>query len=255
MVPFPHLVIQDALDSRLAETLRSEYPHPSLVGVDMTLNNNRWDISAHQVNQVPVISSIWKEFIQYHVSQEFWLQVCSIFEKCIPKETSDALGPPSAWKIGVRGQDAHRDKDLLLDAQISGNTPVTQMSSVRGSHLDNGNKLYGGLLYLRDSEDSSSGGNLKIQRWSNFVPRKSRTMLYHEDMHFFVRDVAQIPYSHNTLVFFLNTPNSLHAVTPRSVTSHGRKFVNLVAEFERDMFQVPRNNFASRLSRKLNRAS
>jgi hypothetical protein len=197
------------------------------------------------------VSSVWKEFINYHTSEEFWLQICSIFEDLIPKNISDVLGPPASWKLGVRGENSHVDRDLLLDAQISGNTPVLKMSSVRGSHLDKGNKLFAGLLYLRDSEDTSSGGDLKIQRWSKLAVGNSRKIFYHENMRYLARDVAQIPYSHNVLVLFLNTPDSLHAVTPRSVTPYTRKFVNLVGELEEDIFAVQTDNLASSLWRRL----
>lgn len=45
-----------------------------------------------------------------------------------------------------------------------------------------------------------------------------------------LRLAAKVPYAANTLVMFINTPQALHAVTPRSFSSLPRRFVNIVAQ-------------------------
>ena len=52
-----------------------------------------------------------------------------------------------------------------MDAQISINTPVEKLSSVRKAHLDNTNKFFSGLFYLRLPNDDSRGGNLQLCKW------------------------------------------------------------------------------------------
>ena len=65
----------------------------------------------------------------------------------------------------MRNRDEFADHDLLMDAQISGNTPVVEPSSVKTVHIDSNNKLLTGLLYLRAPEDDSVGGDLDIVRF------------------------------------------------------------------------------------------
>jgi hypothetical protein len=42
--------------------------------------------------------------------------------------------------------------------------------------------------------------------------------------------VDVVPYAPNTLVFFINTRDAFHAVTPRTGTHLPRRFVNIVAQ-------------------------
>ena len=41
----------------------------------------------------------------------------------------------------------------------------------------------------------------------------------------------EVPYQKNTLAIFLCSKYSIHGVSPRSITSHSRRLVNIIAEF------------------------
>lgn len=248
--PFPHLVIEDALNLDVANQLRSDFPKPEQIGVDQGLSNNRWDLSAHEIIGSEYISDLWKQVIAYHTSNAFWSEIYGIFGKYLAKAESQLGTSLAAPRVGVRGSDSFESKQLLLDAQISGNTPVRETSSVRGTHIDKGDKIFSALLYLRDNDDESTGGDFVIQRWRSGIPKKLRLSAYHEGMKAFRESVTVVPYRHNTLVFLLNSPDSLHAVTARSQTASTRKFMNLVGVVPKNLYHVPDDNLISRFSRK-----
>ena len=137
----------------------------------------------------------------------------------------------------VTRQSGERGRGTIgLDAQIAVNTPaLAPGTTVRGPHLDRTNKLFVGLLYLRPDNDDSQGGDLEL-----YVPTAknpvfaAKRMLPRED----VQLVRTIPYRKNSLILFLNTPRSLHGVSPRAVTRHPRYFINLVGEMSQPIFDI-----------------
>jgi hypothetical protein len=249
--PYPHLIIPNALEPRIADALRTEFPEPSTLGIDESCSNQRWDYSAALVQTECKVSSLWKDFIDYHVSKEFWLDVIEVFGDSLENCGLDQPENLRNWIVGVRDVDTHDRTDILLDAQISGNSPVQERSSVRGAHVDQGDKLFTGLLYLRDIGDDSDGGDFLFQRWKRGIPHALKPHLYHEDMRMFVETHSTVRYSHNTLVFQLNSLDALHAVTPRSVTNYRRKFANFVGILPNKRYRVPNQNIASKLHRRL----
>ena len=46
-----------------------------------------------------------------------------------------------------------------------------------------------------------------------------------------IEQVNLIKYEKNTLVFFLNTIDFIHSVSPREPSKYSRRFVNILAEF------------------------
>jgi len=146
-------------------------------------------------------------------------------------------------RLGIRERDREEDCDFFLDAQISGNTAVRDASSVKTIHLDSEHKLFSGLLYLRSPEDDSIGGDLDVLRFRSDLTaaqwRRRFDGMFIDDS--LVERVTRIPYSRNTLVMFVNGPNSLHGVTVRQPTQHLRLFMNLVGESRVKLFDVPQH--------------
>ena len=82
-----------------------------------------------------------------------------------------------------------------MDCQFSINSAVTEVSSVRGPHLDSPNKLFAGLFYMRQQGDTSTGGELDFYRLKNGRwprPKLSRIAMDH------LEHVDRISYSANT---------------------------------------------------------
>jgi hypothetical protein len=184
--------------------------------------------------------------IAYHTSAAFFQELADVFYEAIHARYPVQF-PSRAYmarmRAGVREFDSFRTADVLMDAMISGNTPARSASSVRTSHVDQGRKLYSGLFYMRRPDDDSVGGDLTISSLkSEYRSPATRPKLFHRS---YVDDkylecVKKVPYSSNTLVLFINTLDSIHGVTPREPTTHGRYFVNLVGEVNPRLYRVPK---------------
>jgi len=230
--PFPHIIIENALPALLAEKLTNEFP---LDCFDLESNNCRLDIPASKIQSFKSITQAWHEFIQFHSSEAFLNQILDLFSEHV---NNSILLENKNFYPGVRGEDLNKKNNIFLDAQISVNTPVTIKSSVRGIHTDNTNKLYSGLFYLRLPNDYSEGGDLELYKWNEGYSLQEKIKYYKEGidlMH--VKKSKKIKYKNNLAIIFLNSIDSLHAVTPREITNKPRCFVNLVGELDRDIFQ------------------
>ena len=171
--PFPHLIIDNALPAHIAKELTDSFP---LHLFDLSKNNQRIDISASEVIKNADIPKLWKQFIEYHSSHKFFIEVINAFESCLQE---DAFNKYINCSSGVRGIDHHsKSKEILLDAQISVNTPVQHSTSVRNAHVDNSNKLFSGLFYLRKADDQSVGGDLDICGWQDGYSENKKIKFY-----------------------------------------------------------------------------
>ncbi|HEY8596253.1 MAG TPA: hypothetical protein VIL84_13505 [Devosiaceae bacterium] len=235
--PFPHVVVSDVLPEALYRELAEKLPEPSALGVDESRNNSRWDFGAAQVAKSSGAAPLWKEFIRYHASDAFFRDVVGLFFDSIHARYPQHF-PSQAYmdslRVGTRFVDNFRKNDILMDAMISGNTPVHTPTSVRRTHIDNGSKLFSGLFYMRRENDDSEGGDLQICRFlPHFDTNEAKSARFNGA---YVKNetdievVKTIKYSRNCLVLFINTIDSLHGVTVRQKTGHGRYFVNLVGE-------------------------
>ena len=234
--PFPYIVVNDALPDELYARLAEGFPTSADLNVDDSKNNSRWNLAAREVAPHPRINPVWKDLIAYHASPEFYREIIDLFYDQIheryPKQFP-SLEYARALRVGIRNIDHFDTKDILLDAMISGNTPVRTATSVRTTHVDQGRKLFSGLFYLRRDDDDSVGGDLTISRFKpEFRNVKSKAALfkgaYVDDQ--YVEVVETVKYAKNVAVIFINSIDSLHGVTVRQPTNHGRYFVNLVGD-------------------------
>lgn len=222
--PFPHVVIHDALDyyDDLARTRPSA---KRIIGNRAYEENQRLDLRSVDCLNAPDIHAIWKAFIALHTSDLFWREVREYLRV-------DEYYPGINWEpVGPRAPDVR----LGMECQPGINTPLVTSGRVRGPHLDNTAELYGGMLYMRHADDDSTGGELQVCRWKNGMRRfHGKLECYDED----VEVVATVPYQANTFVLFLNTPDSVHAVTPRSPSTVPRMLVNVAADYCHPLFKV-----------------
>lgn len=231
--PFPHIVIEDALPIEMAQTLTTDFPLDLFSSVE---NNKRLDISSANIKKYKSISKEWSDFILYHSSEKFFFEFIDLFQ--------DHLKDASSFKnllIGRRNDNTFDDCDVLLDAQISINTPVSRKSSVRKVHVDSENKIFSGLFYLRLPHDDSLGGDLNLYSWKSNYSEEKKLKFYREgvdEKHLELHKT--ITYKNNLAVLFLNSIDALHGVTPKEITSSPRTFVNLVAESPNELYQKHR---------------
>ena len=221
--PFPYLVIENALDDAYYSELEAAYPSDEMIaGTSYMKNNTRYQLSAKDTDVLP---EIWKEFVEYHTSQSFYDEFISLFGGHLPSRLSWASrSSVYTRKVGL----AKTASDLSTDCQIGINSPVTEMCTVKGPHVDNRVELYAGLFYMRTKEDDSEGGSLEI-----FKPKNSNMNIVHkkEIDPLLLEKTDEVPYQRNTLAIFLCSKHSIHGVSPRSVTNHSRRLVNIIGEF------------------------
>jgi hypothetical protein len=233
MEPYPHIVIKNALPEALADKLLAEFPtldlFPNKINADNNaspeeLSNRRLDLTAQLINQNMSISPTWKSIIAYHSSPEFLADFARVFRNAIERyypHFGEGKDPLEKMSAGLMGRDENTDVEFLMNASIGVNTPVTtKVSRVRGVHIDRMHEMYAGLLYLRTNDDDSEGGDFEIHKFKGL-----RGFLKNEVPPNLTAKVTEVRYEHNTLVVFLNTIDSLHAVSPRSVTSSPRRFM------------------------------
>lgn len=249
--PFPHLLAEEALDPAYYAALEAAYPAlEAVAGPGALANNKLYSRSAPGVLADQQIPEIWRDFFAYHSSPPFLKDCLAFWEKAIRLEYPDIearFGKPlDQLTSGVRekGREtnaANLAADVMLDCQFCVNSPVTASSSVRVPHVDNPFKLFAGILYFRRADDDSSGGDLNLYRLTSERVHYDRRLNVPEDA---IEAVRQVRYRPNTAILWLNTPRSLHGVTPRSVTAVPRRFVNFIGECYRaspeGFFPVPR---------------
>lgn len=256
----PYLVIENALPADYYEVLAACYPKvASFADPNAVPSNKAFRLPAVRTQDDPAVPPLWRAFIAHHTSAAFFQELVRLWAPEIERFYPDFAGNfgrlPQDFSVGLRqpGKEmspANREHDAVLDCQPSINTPVRKASSVRGVHLDSRFKLFAGLLYFRRPDDDGSGGNLEFYRLKpggSLTPRTWRIAPEN------VERVDTIPYRANTLVLFLNTPQSIHGVSPRGVTRVERRYVNFLAECYRGRrhdYLVPREPWQGEVVRR-----
>lgn len=249
--PFPHLIAENVLDADYYAELDAAYPALEMIaGPGPLANNKLYSRSAADIFADKNIPEIWRDFFAYHSSQAFLHECLQFWERAIRHEypdIEDRFGKPlGEFTAGVRrkGREreaANNEADVMLDCQFCMNSPVVTPSSVRVPHVDNPFKLFAGILYFRREDDASTGGDLNLYRLTSDRVHYDRKLNVSEDV---IEAAAQVPYRANSAILWLNTPRSLHGVTPRSVTQVPRRFINFIGECYRHsdegFFPVPR---------------
>jgi hypothetical protein len=229
-------IVENALQEPYYQELADSFPSLEFIAGPGPLENNRaYRKATPEVLAQTEVPTIWKDFLAYHCSRAFFDEFCERWGEDIARlhpALKENFGKPlHEFSVGVRGSGKAEDPtnecyDLVLDCQVSVNSPVLEPSSVRGPHLDSPRKLFNGLLYFRHPEDASTGGDLEFYRfkcgrrphkWSAIDPDP-------------VELAYAVPYRANTLVMFINSPAALHGVSPRSVTPMPRRYVNFLGE-------------------------
>lgn len=231
--PYPHLILDDALPAPLYSELEKNFPSMLVMGIFDRKNNHRWNYNNSKARMNPLVARVWRQFLAYHASQAFYEDFVFLFEDAIKAVYPDRFGHGELRRMtaGARNVDADGSKDIYMDAIIAGNTPVTIASSVRTTHVDSGDKLFSGLLYMRPDGYDAKGGDLTISR---LKPEYAADKLANFKGHYVdderVDVIETVPYARNRLVLFINTLDALHGVTVRQPTRQSRRFVNLVGE-------------------------
>ena len=235
--PFPHAVVQEALDPDFYKALASSFPSLEIIAgtssPERLPSNRRYSMPAWPLMLRDDVAPIWKDFLEQHTSPDFFRAVLATFAGHWDLRLVDRLKVAAEEQApGLLYRDDHREGRVLVDARVEINSPVTASpSSARGAHLDTPNRLYSGLFYLRHEEDDSTGGELELFRWRS---RPNEVLDVFELPADAVERVTTIPYRPNQLVIFPQSIAALHGVGIRHPTPHIRRYVFITAEIEED---------------------
>ncbi len=248
--PFPHLVIDNALDAAHYETLAAEFPTVDVVNRrgKRIRSNHLYLLSAADVAENPSITPAWKQFFQYPVTVEFWRDILPLIKQQLlainPRLEELAGRPLEEFRAATRDKDNTFVEEIALDCQFGVNSPVTRKSTVRPPHIDHPTKLFNALLYCRAPEDDTPGGDLVLYRCSGPAVYSEGSSI----MPTRVVAVKRIAYRANRFVLFLNSPRSVHAVAPRPPTPHVRRYINFLCEFRQPLFELEQLSTIARYS-------
>ncbi|CAE06946.1 hypothetical protein [Parasynechococcus marenigrum] len=236
--PFPHVIIRNCLSSEIYNQLESSYPSDSFLQnwqPERTGENVRQKVEFHSILQKDACwegAEIWREFVSLHLSNYFFQQVLDLFRKEI-LTTSPLLETLLGCSIEKARISTHipdiplskkdEEKTIFLEGDVGINTPLSLPTSVRGPHVDGMQKIFAGLLYFRRSCDLSSGGDLELSSWRYNQQPIFRGTMSVNSKHVVTR--CTIPYAANTAILWVNSPNAIHSVTPRSPSKHSRRLV------------------------------
>lgn len=233
--PYPYFVIDDALPSDLYESLNHNFPKYEKIiesnrGIKNYEENTAYRLSAIDALNDQSISEDWKNFINYHTSSNFTDELFDIFKDSILdiyKVGKEKL--PNSKNIGTRFSGNHY---FQTDCQFVINTPTSGETSVIGPHLDNPKEFYAALFYMRNDDDESTGGSLTTHKFIGKPSFYGKSRVREENVNL----VDEIEYKQNRLVVFLNSPLSIHGVTKRNKTTSYRKYMNIIGEFNHELF-------------------
>ncbi len=228
---FPYVIIDNALPESLYNKLNDNFPnYEKIIGSNEYKENFAYRYNAFSSLKDNEIISEWKDFIKYHTSYEFLEEFYEIFSdsiKKIYKVEKERLFTKD--NIGVRFENKNH---FNLDCQFVINTPTSGETKVIEPHLDNPVEFYAGLLYMKDNDDDSEGGNLTTYTFKDKPSFYGKSRVREEKVNL----IEEIEYKKNRLVMFLNSPYSIHGVTKRSKTNFYRKYINIIGEFNFELF-------------------
>ncbi len=231
--PFPMGIGADCFSKEIYEELAAMRPTWEYIAGDKKEENNkRIDLNAMTAYHIEGVPEIWKDFIDYHTSPDFYAQILKHFGGFFHQYY------PNIDFIKLKSAPRYADvqADIWLDCQIGINTPVKEKSTVSKPHLDSPKSVWAGLLYMREPDDNA-GGHFKTFKCRDLPIDKGKRQIEESGL----IESSKIFYNPNLFVCFMNSPFSIHSVTDREITDKPRLFVNFTLEFkDHDIFDMSR---------------
>ena len=231
--PYPHFIIEDALPDKIYDQLDAEWPKRQLLETTPFDDGICYRLKSDQMLKPGVVSTLWKEFAEYHTSAQFYKEMKEIFGDMMPNiENVDNT-------ISARGWDKGGDQ-IGTDCQTVMHKPIDFSS--RTPHIDNPREIYAALLYMPYKDDHSTGGEFQLHKTTADITQVNKNG--GRAVGELAGDVVKtVPYKRNTLVVFCNNAtNTVHSVSARKNATLHRRSVNIIAEFnkiaKRSMFKV-----------------
>lgn len=248
--PYPHLVIRPALDAEVFAELEAAFPEDRVIVDGRSVSDTWYDYPACRALKDAGISPRWKQFFSYHTSAEFFQELVAVsgdLLRTLHPDLETRVGRPlKDFKVGMRPGGKHDPlapgADVSMECQFYINY-TTEPRTIRGPHVDRPSELFAALLYFRQPADDSEGGDLNIcEAIGDLYPDENTVRICTEQpaaiSPWLVKTVRTVPYEANTLVLFLNSPRSIHAVSPRTPSHLTRRHINLCCDVPFELFKM-----------------
>lgn len=240
--PFPHLVVEEALDPELCEQLTREFPSVTSFVRGRELPENKKIVRRNTELLADVeLTDAWRHFIEEHlhpsVLQE-WMRLMGADLLQAYPDFVQRFGDPDLMRVGRRSAPDAADCDVVLDAALVAHTPVISgCKAERGPHLKEPNKPFLGFLFLRPEEDVAEGAEIELYAPVGVDLQCTARNQFDPST---LRVVKRIPYRSNTLLLMLNTPGSITTHAARASSQVPMQYFHLLAELPDRLFELPR---------------
>lgn len=218
--PFPHIVIENAVDRDIMDEIERVGLQSDRV---KTLENDiRKDYRISQEPDWDLLIFLLEQFRLPEFNDI--LQFCEYLDEKQARKGEPDSGvflKPGANVILTSCHYSEYDNDVLC-SQESRNVSLKKKCTALIPHRDQISKIFTSLLYLAD-EDDYQGGGLDLFHGAVYGNEKN-TICKNAEY------VSSIEYRPGTLVVFLNGPISIHAVGHREPGPHKRKMMLNVFE-------------------------
>lgn len=218
--PYPHVIIENALDENIFNELKSKLPESYVAGQPVGPDQSK-RVKYHvlQEDDWP-ISNIWKEFFEFHTSKEFFDQVLDMWE---PFNVKYAVARDS---IVIGKGKAYGKANCYTDCQFVRHNVVAEGVTTRTPHVDNKNEVYAGLLYFKHDNSTGGGFNIHKQTFVSGWDSKQNNELYEPGP---IVDTCE--YKDNNFVMFFNQKYAVHSVEPRAGVQSPRWSINIIGRW------------------------
>lgn len=213
--PFPHFIIKNPLEDKVYNELLRKFPINGFFGkYENNGQNQRKNFRGYDVlRDNKYCTQIWKDFVTVNSNKRIYRDIAELFDL-------DEKDPT------IRMRYETEEADVELDCQLCINTPVINKSSVKLAHVDEQDKIWC-ILYYFPRKGDNFGGDLEIySKVNNKNVDIVNNCVTNPDA---INLQNVVKYEPNTLVLFLNSKDSIHAVSPRNVCNMNRQFVNIIA--------------------------
>ena len=241
--PFPHVVIENALDltlcSELIDSLDNAGP---IFDFSKSAPGIKSHIKSRDVLGIELIPHAWKALVKEHIDPLQLKELIAAFTPAIRQLypfLEHQHGNIEKWTIGQRYVHSAQDFTLLVDAQLSQHAPSPNaFIQERGPHIKMTNKLLICQYLLRLKDDADEGGQYE------FFSSRGRNLEFSRDQQIAASSLAElevkksVEYAANTAIVFLNSPFSIQAFTKRK-TSYPTVYMNLILECAKPLFSLP----------------
>lgn len=215
-----HKVLDPFVDPDLYEELESAWPEYEQIARGRTGDNKLFQRSAVEVLGSEDIADIWQGFFE-ELLAGFTDRVEDIFGVEFPKDRA------------IRGTEK---AEFYVDVQFAVNSPPQTKCRVRGPHIDSPMEAYGCCFYMKHPNDESKGGDLQFYKWVDEMRFIGKAEI--DDSR--VEVIETLPYGANIGGVFINNFDGVHGITEREVTHHPRRYINIIGEYPKPHFELPR---------------